>query len=251
MLPENQQKYIDEFSAETIVKKLAPYITNARKNKINTVIAARLDTIHLAFEAPSDLHNVYAAMRTCEVLGVYNVHIIAPEGEAGSVRLVTQGAFYWLEMHQHESFEAFFKQMKKSSIKIAAGVLHEENPVELNQLPCESPICLLLGNEQRGLSDKAKAYCDWFYKIPMHGMTESLNLSVSAAISLYDICQRKRTALEDNILQNNTECNNTIESGENICALNSGETLRLTARYYLNSVEQRLTDALLKKEPRG
>lgn len=93
--------------------------------------------------------------------------------------------------------------------------------------PGYSTVCLMIGNEERGLSDAALQACQWPYKIPMYGMSQSLNLSVSAAISVYDITRRYRAALSP-------------RTGD----LTAAEQRALTARYYLNSLETRLLDGL-------
>ena len=86
----------------------------------------------------------------------------------------------------------------------------------------------MVGNEHRGLSQACIDELDYPYTIPMCGMTESLNLSVSAAISLYDVAQRKRSTLS--------------QPGD----LNSSEFQQEQARYYLNSVNQRLLNGFVR-----
>ena len=107
---------------------------------------------------------------------------------------------------------------------VAGGTV--DATVALSDVPVEKPLCIIIGNEQRGLSKSAQAACDIRYQIPMFGMSESLNLSVSAAISLYDTTSRKRQLLK--------------------CAsdLTQDQQATLRAQYYLNSVSARLSEAL-------
>jgi tRNA (guanosine-2'-O-)-methyltransferase len=97
----------------------------------------------------------------------------------------------------------------------------------VSELPVDAPLCVLFGNEKVGLSEETLAACDLTFRIPMVGMSESLNLSVSAAITLYDVSARRRAALgRVGDLQ--------------------GEALALErARYYARSIERRMLDGLL------
>ena len=219
-----------------LVEKLAPFINDTRKARIEAVLEQRLSSVQLAIENPSDINNALAAVRTAEAFGIANIHIIAPEGEAGSTRLITQGAFYWVNIYFYQSLDEFLAQVK--GFKLAGGALPTPDPrlpasntqLTLSQLPIDHPICLIVGNEQRGLSEAAKQACDWLYKIPMVGMSESLNLSVSAAISLYDVTTRKRAQLDSS------------------SDLSEAQQMALRSKYYQKSVNGRLVAQLLKNQ---
>lgn len=212
------------------VETLAPFINEKRQARIEEVLAKRLHSIQLAIEHPSDINNALAAVRTAEALGVSKVHIICPEGYAGSARIITQGAFYWIDLAFYESLEQFLVYVKSQQLKLAGGALAEpERQIELQQVPVDYPVCLLLGNEQRGLSQQAKQACDYIYKIPMVGMSESLNLSVSAAISLFDTSNRKRERLAG------------------ASDLTREQAMQLRAKYFKQSVSKRLVEQLFKE----
>ena len=102
-----------------------------------------------------------------------------------------------------------------------------DGDVDLEALPVHEPICLVFGNEHAGLSDAAKAAMDLRFSIAMHGFSESFNLSVSAAISLYSVTRRRRASLG--------------------CAGDLGVDARreMTARYYASSVDARLVRAVV------
>ena len=76
---------------------------------------------------------------------------------------------------------------------ILAGAALNDSPVSMQAVPIDKPLCLLIGNEQRGLSREAMDACQLCYRIPMAGMSQSFNLSVAAAISLYDTTCAKET----------------------------------------------------------
>lgn len=222
-----KQQIINEYGSQCVVDCLQPYVSELRKARIEKVLAGRLTSIQLALESPADVNNALAAVRTCESFGIACIHLICPEGDAVYSYGITRGAIYWVEVMVHESLQHFLKWIREHDMLLAAGALQAE--YELSAVPIEKPLCVLFGNEQRGLSDEAIAAADLTFNIPMYGMTESLNLSVSAAVSLYDLSSRRRAKL--------------AQQGD----LTAEQQLDLTANYYLNSMAPRLSLGLLKR----
>ena len=209
-----------------IIEALEPYITEPRKQRIELVLARRLHNLQLAIESPCDINNALAAIRTCEALGISQVHIISPDSSASCAQSITQGAMYWVDIHFYETLDVFLNYIKENNFTLAGGSLTAKQT--LSNVSIKNPLCIMVGNERRGLSKEALNACDILYKIPMVGMSESMNLSVSAAISLYDTSQRKRE-----ILQQESD-------------LTPMQALALKAKYYLQSVSTRLAKGLLK-----
>jgi tRNA (guanosine-2'-O-)-methyltransferase len=224
-----KKKLLSEHPEQYIIDTLQPYLTDARRERIDAVIECRLNSIQLAIECPSDINNALAAIRTCEALGISHIHIIKQESSAVAIKNITQGAFYWVNVHFYKTMDDFLIFANNEKLQLAGGTVTSEQT--LNDIPVETPLCILIGNEQRGLSQQAQQACQYPYKIPMHGMSESMNLSVSAAISLYDVSCRKRQRLGRN--------------GD----LSQQQQAHLRAQYYLHSTETRLAHALLKKHP--
>jgi tRNA (guanosine-2'-O-)-methyltransferase len=227
MKHEENQKLLDEHSDQHIIDVLEPYLTESRKERINNVLCGRLSSIHLAIEAPSDINNALAAVRSAESLGVNSVHFITLEGTAHAARTITQGACYWINICYHENLSVFINYLEQNQIALAGGCPRATQTLE--ELPIEKPLCIIVGNEQRGLSDNALNACQHTYHIPMVGMSESLNLSVSAAISLYETCKRKRQHIGS--------------KGD----LSDEQKTQQKAMYFLNSISPRLASALLNK----
>ncbi len=220
MKDESYQDILNNHPSAAIIEKLTPFVSDARKARIADVIAGRLTSIQLAIEAPSDINNALAAVRSAESLGVSQVHFICPEGDAIAAKPVTQGAFYWVSIIYHDNLNNFLDHCKSEGLQIAGGTVTATQP--LHQVPIDKPLCILIGNESRGLSNEAVGACDIEYKIPMVGMSESLNLSVSAALSMYDTTQRKRQLLNGN------------------SDLSVEQQQALQALYYLNSANARM-----------
>jgi tRNA (guanosine-2'-O-)-methyltransferase len=208
-----------------VVEVLSPYLTEARRARIEKVLTSRISSVEVAIEAPSDPHNAAAVVRTCEALGAMTVHAIAAEGDVLHKKRTTQGAYHWVHTRQHADLGGCLDDVHARGLLLAGACVDAVTP--LGALPIDRPLCLLFGNEHRGLSESAREACDERYAIAMFGMSESLNLSVSAAISLYDVLGRLRAALG--------------RDGD----LDDAAVLRERAIGYVRSVDERLLVGLL------
>ena len=215
-------------TASKIIDTLSPFIGEPRQTRIRQILDHRLSSLQLAIESPTDVNNALAAFRTAEAFGIGHVHIIKPDNPAASLRRITAGAFYWINIHFHDSLNDFLTYRDQQSLKLAGGIINA--PTGTEGIPIDGPLCIMVGNEHRGLSQACIEALDHTYTIAMCGMTESLNLSVSAAISLFEISQRKRTTLSS--------------TGD----LSPAEYQQEQARYYMNSVSQRLLDGLVRTD---
>ena len=221
----NHQQLIGQLGPEKIIQTLEPFINVRRCQKIATVLDARIESIELALESPANLHNAFAAVRSSEAMGICQVHIINAEGDSTGIRGVTQGTYHWIDIHYHADLKDFLQYKSAKNLLLFGGMPSVEN--NINNIKIDKPLCLIFGNENRGLSTAAINACDGLFTIPMFGMAESFNLSVSAAISLYDTTQRKRQSLNAH--------------GD----LSPQTRLIKQAQYYLNSVNERLVKKIL------
>jgi tRNA (guanosine-2'-O-)-methyltransferase len=219
---------VAEHGADRVTQALAPYVTEARRARIEQVLDGRMGSVHVAVEAPSDPHNAAAVVRTCEALGALEVHVIAAEARALHARAVTQGAFHWVRTQHHERLEGFLAKARAQRLRLYGACM--DGTVPVTRIAVDEPLCLLFGNEQRGLSAAARRACDGLFHVPMVGMSESLNLSVAAAISLYEVMRRKRAQGPAS-------------------DLDAAQRGALRACYYLGSVDPRLVRGLLGAQP--
>lgn len=210
-------------TATHIAETLTPYVTEVRRGKIERLLDRRLPQIQVAIEAPSDPHNAAAVVRTAEALGVLDVHLVASERRALHAKNTTQGAFRWVRTHHHDHLSDFLGRDSLRGVSMFGAWMDAERTVE--ELPVDRPICVVFGNETRGLSPEARDACEGGFRIPMVGMSESLNLSVSAAITLYDLTSRHRAA--------------------GAVGLDAAAREELRARHYMDSVDERLWSSLL------
>lgn len=106
----NYQSILNTYSASYIIDQLQPFITDNRKVKIHNVLAHRIQSLQLAIEAPSDLGNVMACIRSAEALGILTIHIIEAEHTAKYSTQVSQGAFQWVRVSGMTLYSLFLNQ---------------------------------------------------------------------------------------------------------------------------------------------
>ncbi len=159
--------------------------TDERVQKIKTVLNQKQPHLTVVLENIHDPHNVSAILRTCDAVGVLEVHLLYTVEEFPEVSKASSvSANKWMKLRRHKSYEEFYNYMKSKGFLIAASHLDKFSYTH-DELDYTQPIALVFGNEHRGVSDELLNYCDLTFKIPMHGMIQSLNVSVAAAVVLY------------------------------------------------------------------
>ena len=182
---------IAALGAETVARRLATRLTPERRERIETALRSRVDSLHVAIEATHDPHNAAAVLRTAEALGVGTVHMIATTIPLS--RRITRGSSYWAETREHGDWGAFVAALPPGMQ--VAGACVDVGTVELAAVPVDRPMCIVFGSEQAGISAQARAGCGLHFRIPMFGMAESLNLSVAAGIAMHALLERRRAVL--------------------------------------------------------
>ncbi|MCB1107436.1 MAG: RNA methyltransferase [Chlamydiia bacterium] len=182
---------LQTFPPAKIVEVLEEFLTKERILGINRALSKRIHGVQVGIEAPYDVHNGLAIIRTAEALGLGHIHFINAVMKKGQGKNTTKGTLKWVHLQRHTSLDNFLEKTK--GMIFAGACPLGENLLE--DLPVDRPLCFLFGNEKEGLSKEARGKCDILFKIPMYGMVESLNLSVATAITLYDYLKRKRGAL--------------------------------------------------------
>lgn len=174
---------------------LQGFISDERKIRFEEVLSKRTRFLTCVLENILDAHNANAVIRTCECFGIQDVHVIEHESKFKAAKKVLQGAHKWLSIYKYK--EPFSKsldcmrKLKSEGYRIVATSPHEGS-ISMHDLDLSTPIALVMGKENVGISDVVKAEADVFVKIPMQGFTESLNISVAAAILLQDLSSRIR-----------------------------------------------------------
>ncbi|MCB1033177.1 MAG: tRNA (guanosine(18)-2'-O)-methyltransferase TrmH [Acidobacteria bacterium] len=164
-----------------------------RFRKIKDVLDRRQPGLAVVMENVHKGHNFAAVLRTCDAVGVFEAHAVTPEGKPLKHRRTSAGGSKrWVELETHATVEDPVRQLKSRGFRILAAHL-TERAVDFRAVDWTQPTALLLGQEKWGVSPDAEALCDGEVIIPMVGMVASLNVSVAAAVVLYE-AQRQRQA---------------------------------------------------------
>lgn len=163
--------------------------------RLEEVLRERTEHISVVVENVFQPHNASAVLRSCDVFGIQNVHIIENTNTYNPNPDVTIGADKWLDItyHNEENNNTLtcLNSLKENGYKVV-GTVVKPGSYTPTTLPLNDPIALVMGTEGTGLSEEAIAHCDEFLHIPMYGFSESLNISVATAILLHHLTLRLR-----------------------------------------------------------
>jgi len=166
--------------------------TERRIERVRRVLDLRQPDLRVVLESVTNAHNASAVMRTCDAAGVLHVHLIGSGPEALPVNTaISTQADKWLELHFHPSLTACLVDLKRAGFQVAATCL-EEGSLAHTELDYTRPMAVIFGNEAEGTSREAVEAADVKVKIPMLGMVQSLNLSVSVAVILYEALKQRQ-----------------------------------------------------------
>ena len=171
--------------------------TDERVNKLKRVAAQRQAGLTVVIEDVFDPHNLGAIARSCDAFGIQEINIIFdthPEFDPKDVGKNSSTATNkWLNYRIHHDSERALRTLKDEGWLIVAAAL-DPKAESIFQADLSHPrLALLLGNEKEGLSAKALKMADRLLTIPMQGIAQSMNVSVSAALFLYEATRQRRT----------------------------------------------------------
>jgi len=188
---------MDEKSKNSMVSGyLSQFISDHKKVFMEKVLQQRTRHITMVLEDIYQSQNASAVIRTCECMGIQDIHIIENESKYTVNRRVLKGSYKWVDLIRHRSkmknnTEACYHNLRECGYKIAATDPSPDG-IAIHDVPINDKIALVMGNELYGTSSYALAHADMKVKIPMYGFTESLNISVSAAICLSTLITKLR-----------------------------------------------------------
>lgn len=175
----------------TLLEYLEGFITDNRKNGFLNVLKNRTKHITIALEDVYQLHNTSAVMRSCEVFGVQELNVIEQRFGKRIDKEIALGAEKWVDINRFSSIQNCIDDLKNKGYQIIATTPHN-NSCLLDEFDITKKSAIFFGTEKLGLSKEILQQADGFLKIPMVGFTESLNISVSAAIVIQDLTNRIR-----------------------------------------------------------
>ena len=173
---------LESLDPARVVRVLEPFVGEERRARLRAVIAQRLASVSVIFEAPHDPHNGAAVVRSCEAFGVQTLHVVETKERFLTAASVARGAQKWIDVVTHVSPRGALDAAQKAGLElVAAHPQGELLPADLREI---SRLALVLGNERDGISAALQDACERSVRVPMRGFVESLNVSVTAAILL-------------------------------------------------------------------
>ena len=170
---------------------LETYLTEERKQRFLDVLQKRTKHITVAVEDVYQLHNTSAILRSCDVFGVQELHVIEHRFGKRLDKNIAVGAEQWVDVHRYGTTADCVAKLKSDGYRIIATTPHNESSLLPDFFPSEKS-AIFFGTEKEGLSETVMQQADGFLKIPMVGFSESLNVSVSAAIIIQQLAQKVR-----------------------------------------------------------
>lgn len=174
-----------------LLAHLETFITEKRKKRFKDILPYRTKHFTVATEDVYQLHNTSAVMRTCDVFGIQEINIVEEVNAKQIDREIAMGAQKWVDLNRFDNVKTCIKNLKAKGYQIVATTPHK-NDCDLIDFDISKKSCFFFGRETEGLSDEVINTADCFLKIPMVGFTESLNISVSAAIILQHVTSKLR-----------------------------------------------------------
>jgi tRNA (guanosine-2'-O-)-methyltransferase len=176
------------------IEYLEQFVTENRRNLFKQVINERTRHFTVAIEDICQPHNSSAVVRSCDVFGIQDLHVIESNYQFYASNQVAKGAQKWLNFllfnkrNTNNTLDCI-ADLKSKGYKIIATTPHNDSCL-LYDFDINQKSAFFFGVEKDGLSNDVLDNADGFLKIPMVGFTESLNISVAAAIVLQDVTQR-------------------------------------------------------------
>lgn len=176
-----------------LITYLSQFISETRRAKFEQVLDFRTRHITIALEDLYQPHNASAVLRSCDIFGIQDIHIIENKHAYTVNKDIAMGSPKWLNLHKYRNTENnsldCIQKLKAKGYRIVATSPHPRG-YELKDLPVDKPLALFFGTELTGISETVLEHADDFVMIPMYGFTESFNISVSAALCLHSMVEK-------------------------------------------------------------
>jgi tRNA (guanosine-2'-O-)-methyltransferase len=167
--------------------------TSDRCNRLDQVLRRRQPDLTVLAESLYKPRNFSAIVRTCDAVGINEMHAVPGEDGLGTYWKTSQGAEKWVNVRTHDTLGAACAHLRERGFQLVAAHLSAE-ATDYRELDYTRPTALVVGTELFGVSAAALAEADQQVKIPMMGVTRSLNVSVACAIVLYEAMRQRQAA---------------------------------------------------------
>ena len=202
---------IDLDSKEALYEKASQLVSENRRALIDRIAPLRTRHITVALEDVYQSHNAAAVLRSCDCFGIQDVHVVERNNPFNPAGDVAVGSSKWVDYYPYPDIQSAYAELRRRGYRIVATTPHT-NDTLITDLDISTPVALIFGTELTGLTPEAIDLADEYVKIPMYGFTESFNISVSVALSLFSLTERLRHSSNQAIKQSN---NQTIKQSNN------------------------------------
>lgn len=179
---------------------LEGFVTDKRKNLFRNILQDRTRHFTVVLEDIYQQHNASAVIRSCDIFGIQDVHVIENKYKSKVSKNIAKGSQKWLSFHNYKedtnnTLECL-NTLKSKGYQIIATSPHNNSSI-LHDFDISKKSAFVFGVEKTGVSDLVINNADGILKIPMVGFTESLNISVAAAIILENLTFKLRNSSVD------------------------------------------------------
>jgi tRNA (guanosine-2'-O-)-methyltransferase len=174
---------------------IAPMLSDRRKDLFDDILKQRTRHFTVILEDLFQKHNTSAIVRSCDIFGVQDVHIIENKYNSYMSNQVGKGSQKWIDFYRYNekqiNTQDCIDAIKKEGYQLIATTPHNESCL-VQDFDITKKSAFVFGVEKEGVSNTMMEQADGFLKIPMVGFTESLNVSVAAAITLQSVTDKLR-----------------------------------------------------------
>lgn len=178
---------------EAIIDAMTPLMTEERRQRIEDVLDQRLTSLTVVVENLYDPHNGAACIRSMESMGLQHLHVVEEAQPFRAESAITIGCDKWITTHKYPKFPECKAALAAEGYRVYATVPGATETID--SLDMSQKVAIVFGNEHDGIRPESVAMCDGAVSIPMFGFTQSLNLSVSVAVTIRELAARRRAHL--------------------------------------------------------
>lgn len=171
------------FSSPEMQAKLEPLLsrlTEHRRDLLQKVVQNRTRHFCMVLEDLFDPHNISAVIRTAEVFGLEDVHVIEEVNPYKVNRSILKGSIKWMNVYLHKRRKSCMEYLRSKGYRIAVASTNTKNSVL--DLDLSQPTAFYLGSEFTGNHPDTLSAADAEFKLPQYGITESMNVSVAGGV---------------------------------------------------------------------
>ena len=154
------------------------------------VLSRRQPDLTVLIENVHKPHNLAAVVRTADAVGISDVHAISDSKTFRMRQKAASGSGRWVRVHSHNTIQDAYSTFRRQGLSIYCAHFSDD-AINFREFDFTQPVALVFGSELAGVSKEAIAQADGNIIIPMTGMVQSLNVSVAAALMLFE-AQRQR-----------------------------------------------------------